>query len=195
MQDNNRSHGQSTRGAGRPYWRDLRSVWYLVVLAIVIAAKWFSATPSHQGPESLAEGIHEVHRVVDGDTLLLTGGARIRLEGIDTPETVKENTPVQAWGPEASQFSKDFVERAGGRVRLTFPLERRDQYNRFLAFVWSGDELLNEELIRAGLARAKLGYNYSSSMKRRFADAQKEAQREGRGIWSVRQPVDNSAGR
>ena len=46
------------------------------------------------------------------------------------------------------------------------------------------DELLNDELVRAGLAHAKLGYNYSSAMKRRFADAQKEAQRDERGIWS-----------
>jgi micrococcal nuclease len=69
-------------------------------------------------------------------------------------------------------------------VRLTFPLERRDQYDRFLAFVWNDGELLNEELVRSGLAHAKLGYNYNSEMKRRFANAQKEAQREGRGIWS-----------
>jgi micrococcal nuclease len=92
-------HYQQTRKRnakrpGRPYWRDLRSVWYLVALAMVIAAKWFYGSSSHQGPESLSEGIHEVRRVVDGDTLLLTTGARIRLEGIDTPETVKANTPV-----------------------------------------------------------------------------------------------------
>jgi micrococcal nuclease len=178
---------QSVPAANRsspPYWRDLRSVWYWIALALAIAAKWYSSSSSHQGHESLQEGVHEVRRVVDGDTLLMTSGARIRLEGIDTPETVKENTPVQPWGPEASQFTKDFVERAGGRVRLTFPLDRRDQYDRFLAFVWNGEELLNDELVRAGLARAKLGYNYSAAMKRRFADAQKEAQREGRGIWS-----------
>jgi micrococcal nuclease len=174
-------------GAGRvrpPYWRDIRSRWFWIVIALAMAARWYAASSTHRGPEALDEGVHEVRRVVDGDTLLLANGARVRLEGIDTPETVKENTPVQRWGPEASQFSKDFVERAGGRVRLTFPLERRDQYDRFLAFVWNGEELLNQELIRAGLAHAKLGYNYSSAMKRRFADAQKEAQREGRGIWS-----------
>jgi micrococcal nuclease len=168
----------------RAYWRDIRSVWYWIALALAIAVTWYSASPHHSGPETLEEGVHEVRRVVDGDTLVMANGARIRLEGIDTPETVKEDTPVEPWGPEASQFTKDFVERAGGRVRLTFPLERRDRYDRFLAFVWNGDELLNDELVRAGLARAKLGYNYSVAMKRRFADAQKEAQREGRGIWS-----------
>ena len=78
-------------------------------------------------------------------------------------------------------------------MRLTFPLERLDKYQRFLAFVWNGDELLNEELVRAGLAHAKLGYNFNSALKRRIADAQKEAQREGRGIWSVGQPFQADA--
>jgi endonuclease YncB( thermonuclease family) len=175
--------------ARRAYWRDIRSAWYWIALAPAIAVTRYFSSPHHAGPESLEEGVHEVRRVVDGDTLMMANGARIRLEGIDTPETVKENTPLEPWRPEASQFTKDFVERAGGRVRLTFPLERRDQYDRFLAFVWNGDELLNDELVRAGLARAKLGYNYGVAMKRRFADAQREAQREGRGIWPAGQTV------
>jgi micrococcal nuclease len=175
--------------ARRAYRRDIRSVWYWIALGLAIAVTWYSAAPHYPGPESLEEGVHEARRVVDGDTLVMANGARIRLEGIDTPETVKENTPVEAWGPEASQFTKDFVARAVGRVRLTFPLEPRDQYDRFLAFVWHVDELLNDELVRAGLARAKLGYNYGVAMKRRFADAQREAQREGRGIWPAGQTV------
>lgn len=195
MKDSDRRTDQNANRPGRPYWRDLRSVWSVIALVVVIAARWFTASPSHSGPESLDEGIHEVRRVVDGDTPLLASGARIRLEGIDTPETVKENTPVQPWGPEASQFTKDFVERAGGRVRLMFPLECFDQYNRFLAFVWNGDELLNDELVRAGLAHAKLGYNYSSAMKRRFAEAQNEAQRDERSIWSHAESEEESTAR
>jgi micrococcal nuclease len=138
----------------------------------------------------LEEGIHEVRRVVDGDTLLLTSGARVRLQGINTPETVEENHPVEAWGPEAGQFTKDFITHAGGRVRLTFSLERRDRYDRFLAFVWNGDTMLNEELVRAGLAQARLDYRYSGTMKRRLAAAQEEAKRTGRGIWSTSPPSD-----
>ena len=70
-------------------------------------------------------------------------------------------------------------------MRLTFGLERRDQHDRFLAFAWNGDVLLNEELIRAGLAEARLDYRYSNTMKRRLAAAQEEAKRAGRGIWST----------
>jgi micrococcal nuclease len=137
-------------------------------------------------PELLEEGIHEVRRVVDGDTLLLTTRARVRLQGIDTPETVREGFAQQPWGPEASQFTKDFVAQAGYRVRLTFGLERKDRHDRFLAFVWHGDRMLNEELVRAGLARARLDYRYSGLMKRRLEKAQNEAKRAGRGLWSAK---------
>jgi micrococcal nuclease len=166
-----------TRGH-RPYWRGYRTQWYWVAITILLVVQWYLLTPpGANGPESLAEGIHQVRRVVDG---------------IDTPETVKEDHPVEPWGPEASRFTKDFVAKAGGRVRLTFGLERRDDYGRFLAFVWNGDVLLNEELVRAGLARARLGYRYTSTMKRRLARAQEEAQHAKRGMWSDTTPAPSS---
>jgi micrococcal nuclease len=116
---------------------------------------------------------------------LLDSGARVRLQGIDTPETVRENAPVERWGPEASAFAKQFVERAGHKVRLTFSLERKDRYDRFLAFVWHGELMLNEELVRAGLAHAQMDYRYSGPMKRRLAAAEREARDRMRGIWST----------
>lgn len=69
----------------------------------------------------------------------------------------------------------------------------KDQYDRFLAFVWNGDVLLNEELVRAGLAQAKLGYRYSGAMKNRLAKAQDDARQARRGIWSKpgREPAEN----
>jgi micrococcal nuclease len=169
----------------RPYWREPRALILWLVGALVVLWRTFVLENVPQGPELLEEGIHAVQRVVDGDTLLLAGGARVRLQGIDTPETVRENWAVEAWGPEASHFTKQFVARAGQRVRLSFGPERKDRHGRFLAFVWSGDVMLNEELVRAGLARARLDYRYSGVMKRRLAKAQDEARRAGRGIWSA----------
>jgi micrococcal nuclease len=170
---------------GNPrYSRGYRALWLWLIVAAVLALRYFSSEPPSPGPVLLVEGLHEVRRVVDGDTLLLESGARVRLQGIDTPETVKEDHPVEPWGPEANDFTKDFVREADGRVRLTFGLERKDRYDRFLAFVWNGEQLLNEELVRAGLARAKLGYRYSGTMKRRLADAQEDARTLKRGIWS-----------
>jgi micrococcal nuclease len=168
----------------RRYWREPRALLFWLVCGIVVIWQAIAGDDPPAGPELLAEGIHEVRRVVDGDTLLLMSGARVRLQGIDTPETVREGFAVEAWGPEASQFSKDFVDRANHRVRLTFSLERKDRHDRFLAFVWDGDVMLNEELVRSGLARARLDYRYSGVMKRRLERAQNEARGAGRGIWS-----------
>ena len=168
----------------RPYWREPRSlaVWAGCALVVVWRVATTSSAPST--PEVLDEGLHEVRRVIDGDTLLLASGARVRLQGIDTPETVREGYAVETWGPQASRFTKDFVAGASKRVRLTFSLERKDRYDRFLAFVWNGDAMLNEELVRAGLAHARLDYRYSGAMKRRLAQAQDEARSARRGLWS-----------
>jgi len=169
----------------RPYWRGYRAHWYWLAIVLVLVVQWIIHPPQAAGPESLAEGLHQVRRVVDGDTLLLESDARVRLQGIDTPETVRENTPVEPWGPEASEFTKDFVRAAGGRLRLTFGEERIDDYGRFLAFAWHGERMLNEELVHAGLARARLDYHYAPAMKRRLERAQQQAQDARRGIWST----------
>jgi micrococcal nuclease len=153
-----------------------------LVAALVGLLYLWQRSPEPSSPDTISEGFYEVQRVIDGDTLQLTNGARVRLIGADTPETVKPNTPVEPWGPEATQFTKDFV--AGGTVRLQMDRERVDKYDRFLAYVWVAEQMLNEELIRNGLARARTGYAFSDAMKTRFRRAEKEARDAGRGVWS-----------
>lgn len=135
-------------------------------------------------PQSLSEGTYRVQRVVDGDTLVLEGGARVRLIGADTPETVKPDHPVEPFGPEAARYTEQFIADARGEVRLQMDRERKDRFDRFLAYVFAGDRMLNEELIREGLATARTEFNYSPSIKRRFRQAEDEARSAGRGIWS-----------
>ena len=138
-------------------------------------------------PDHLPEGVYEVERIVDGDTLILVGGARVRLIGADTPETVKPNHPVEPFGPEATNFTEQFVAEAGGRISLQMDRERKDRFERFLAYVFAGNRMLNEELIRNGLATARTEFNYSYTMKRRFRRAEDEARSDERGIWSIAQ--------
>ncbi len=159
-----------------------KSLLAAVILAALAAIRWWTAELEPPAPESLGEEAYEVQRVVDGDTLLLTNRARVRLIGVDTPETVKPNHPVEPWGPEATEFTRQFV--ADGPIRLQFDRERTDRYGRFLAYVWVGDRMLNEELVRAGLARTEPQYRFARSMKERFRRAEQEAQAAGRGIWS-----------
>ncbi|MHB8899755.1 MAG: thermonuclease family protein [Thermoguttaceae bacterium] len=156
----------------------------LFVLLRVLAPGLWPPPP----PEPLPESTYRVQRVVDGDTLLLEDGVRVRLIGADTPETVKPGQPVEPFGPEATRYTRQFVDDAGGLVRLRMDRERTDRYERLLAYVLAGDRMLNEELIRQGLARARTEFNYSPAMKRRFHLAEDEAKSAGRGIWSSNSP-------
>ncbi len=163
----------------------------IVIVLVLMLLSWWAEPylpqnePATRSPGALNNGEYEVLRVVDGDTLLLRKDRlRVRLQGVDTPETVKEHTAVQKWGPEATAYTERFIDNANERISITVDGEGVDQYGRHLAFVWHDGRLLNEELIAAGLARAKLGYDYSQKMKDRLRVAQSKARREKRGIWS-----------
>lgn len=156
----------------------------MVLLIALALVRWWQSQHETPPPDSLAEGVYAVERVDDGDTLLLVNRARVRLIGVDTPETVKPDWPVERFGPEASEFTRRFVDEAGGMLRLEFDLERTDRYGRFLAYAFGGQRMLNEELIRAGLGRAETGFRYAAAMKTRFRRAEDEARAARRGIWS-----------
>jgi micrococcal nuclease len=154
----------------------------LAAVVLLLAVRAWQQRGRLEPPEFLSEGEHRVERVVDGDTLLLAGGARVRLIGVDSPETVRPDHPVEPWGPEASAFAKKFV--SGGTVRLQFDRERVDRFDRFLAYAFVGDKMLNEELVRHGLARVEHRFHYSQAIERQFDRAEQEARLARRGIWS-----------
>jgi micrococcal nuclease len=126
--------------------------------------------------------LYRVERVVDGDTLLLEGGTRIRLLGVNTPETKHPDRPPEPFGFEAAAFTRRHTE--GRYVKLRFDRERRDRYHRVLAYVYLDDWFLNEELIRAGYSRAETRFPYSGTMKNRFRQAEEQARTERRGRWA-----------
>lgn len=129
-----------------------------------------------------------VERVVDGDTFVIRSPEkeRVRLIGVDTPETVKPDHPVEPFGPEAGALTRQWIE--GRSVVLEFDREKRDKYGRLLAYVWVDGKMLNEELLRQGLGRALLQYNFSAERKELFRRAEAEARAARRGIWSLPQP-------
>lgn len=159
-----------------------RSVWCVVILLALLGYRFLNPTtgPPHVSFDSSAS--HRVQRVVDGDTLLLEGGTRVRLIGVDTPESVKPDHPVEPLGREAAEFTRSQVE--GRNVTLEFDRERRDQYQRILAYVHIDNRLLNEELIRAGFSKAETRFPFDSEKKRRFLKAEKEAREARRGLWA-----------
>ena len=169
--------------------RRIAVVRFATLLVLAALAAWQFYFPADHGPPALPQpgATAFVERAVDGDTLLLADRTRLRLLGVDTPETKRPDWPVEAFGPEAHEFTREHVEKR--HVRLEFDKERRDKYDRVLVYVYVDDWFLNEELIRAGLGRAITNHPYSESMKRRFRAAQKEAQRERRGIWGTRREL------
>lgn len=152
------------------------------------------------GENTTQEGVPDletvkVNRFVDGDTIAVRGASgkwTIRFIGCDTPETVKPKTPVQPFGPEASEHTKKRILEYGGKVTLAADGDRLDRYGRRLAMVYLGEGnpndlvLLNEELIYLGLAKYEPRYKYSREKKNRFRAAEEDAKRNRRGIWSAR---------
>lgn len=164
----------------------------MLVLAALVAARYLRSDAPTAAPSlPLKAGLHRVVRVVDGDTIIVEPDYVVRLIGVNTPETVKPDYPVERFGPEATKFTEQFL--AGGTAQLTFDRERVDRFGRFLAYVSVHRRMLNEELLRAGLARYEPQFRYSGVIKRRFRLAEKEAQEAGLGIWSpdpdARKPV------
>jgi micrococcal nuclease len=85
-----------------------------LILSILLLLFLFSS--------SIAQNLATVKRVVDGDTILLTNGERVRLIGVDTPETKHPEKPIEYFGKEAYQFTKRMVE--GKEVRLEYDQTR-----------------------------------------------------------------------
>jgi micrococcal nuclease len=182
------------RGFRRRSWRRWRIP--LVIAALVLLRlgcdRWRGGRPPSVGG-TLAEGEYQLVRVVDGDTLVVepvetasasdspTGGFAVRLLGVDCPESVHPDRPVEPWALEAARFTREFV--AGGRVWLRFDRRRVDKYQRRLAYVLVHDRLLNEELLRAGLARTMIYPGDSETIARRLRAAEQEARRNRRGLW------------
>jgi micrococcal nuclease len=127
----------------------------------------------------------EVTRVVDGDTIevSLDGETEdVRYIGVDTPETVAPDEPVECFGHRASETNADLVE--GETVTLVFDRELRDEYGRLLAYVYLGDQLVNAELVRRGLART-LEIAPNTSKASRLDRLAARAGRAGRGLWGA----------
>ena len=91
----------------------------------------------------------QVARVVDGDTIVLSGGRRVRYIGIDTSEVGARR---EHYGPEAGDFNASLVQ--GQTVHLEKGVSEVDRFGRLLRFVYADGILVNAELVREGYARA-----------------------------------------
>lgn len=165
----------------------MRTQTRIVVLAAAssLAAACASPTPG-SGPPADGDGV--VTHVVDGDTLdVRVGGAeeRIRLIGVDTPESVAPNRPVQCYGAEASAYLASLVPE-GTAVRLERDAVARDQFGRLLAYVYRAEDdlLVNLALVEQGYADA-VTYGDNEALYSELVAAEAAARDGGRGLWGV----------
>ncbi len=137
--------------------------------------------------ESLAPNA-TVDRVVDGDTIVadINGTReRVRLLGIDTPESVAETRPDQCYGVEASDYLKALLPK-GTEITLIRDQEARDQYDRLLAYVVRSDDQLfvNLDLLQQGYAGVLI-YSPNDHYEALFTEAENAAIRGDVGLWGV----------
>jgi micrococcal nuclease len=152
-----------------------------------VPARPFGATGSSAGapaPDATSPGTDLAWRfclrVIDGDTIVLDGNERVRLIGVDTPETVHPRKSVEYFGREASAFTHRLVE--GRRVRLEYDQDLRDRYGRTLAYVFLEDgRLVNAEIIRQGFGFAYTKYAFRRMEE--FRACEREARATERGLW------------
>ena len=122
-------------------------------------------------------------RAIDGDTIIVDIAGvkeRVRLIGVDTPETKHPRKPVQHFGKEAYNFTWRMAE--GKKVRLEFDQNQRDKYKRLLAYVYLEDgTFLNAEIVKQGYGHAytKFPFKYMHE----FRQYEREARMRKRGLW------------
>jgi micrococcal nuclease len=130
-----------------------------------------------------------VERVIDGDTIVVRVDGReehVRYIGMDTPETVKPNTPVQCYGPAAHDLNARLLGAGGTAVTLRFDRELRDRYGRLLAYVYRDSDglLVNAQLVRDGAART-LTIAPNTAHAAELAQLQSSARTAARGLWGA----------
>lgn len=154
------------------------SILLVLILALAQAA-WALTSPV-------------VTRVVDGDTIIVSGVGSVRLIGVDTPETVDPRKPVQFFGAEASAYTRTTAQ--GKQVRLEYDTQRTDKYGRTLAYVYLPDGvLLNAEIIRQGYGHAYTVFPFR--YLEQFRQYEREAREAQRGLWATTNvaPVEATA--
>jgi len=153
----------------------MRMKWVVVIWLLLV-------------PQVLCE---RVERVIDGDTILLENGEKVRLIGIDAPEYYKltdkekfglDEDYLYEWGVKAKLYLEDRILNKD--VSLKYDREKRDCYGRLLAYVYLDHEMINRTMIKEGYARSTPEFEFK--YREEFIELEKEAKKERKGMWHKR---------
>lgn len=155
------------------------SIALLAVLSLLFGCMAQNASEGGRADENISAYIE---KVVDGDTVDATiSGKRkqIRLIGVDAPELGQK-----PWGKRSRKFLEDLIAASGWQVRIEYDVEKRDKFDRILAYLWTRDgKMINEEMLINGYA---VLFTFPPNVKHveRLRAAQVIARENKRGIWS-----------
>lgn len=167
-------------------------MWLIPAVALLIAGCDPVKNPTEPAVTTISPGTveanAEVEFVIDGDTIdvFIDGREeRVRLIGIDTPETKKPNTPIECFGPEATSFTESLLP-VGTPVRLERDIVNRDDFGRLLAYVYRAEDgiFVNYEVLRQGFG-TPLSIAPNTTHIDLFVDAARAAEANDVGIWSA----------
>ncbi len=151
----------------------------LVIIIILIAYNLFTGNDVPENFENMEKTV--VERVVDGDTVVISGGERVRMIGINTPESVKEAGEVEYYGDEASKYSKNKLE--GKMVYLEKDVSNKDDYDRLLRYIYLEDgTFYNELIVKEGYAFAR-SYPPDIKYNEILHEAEIYARENNLGLW------------
>ncbi len=174
-------------------WVGLLIVFMLTALSVAQQLGWVGAR------EVVVEnqpGLYSVSRFVDGDTIAVNMNGKtekIRMIGVDTPETHKPNTPVQCYGPAAAAYTKKSL--TGKKFRLVSDSKStdRDRYDRLLRYLILTDGTnFNQKLIEQGYGFYYPYFPFTKSDE--FAASQELAKAANHGLWGNCKPTPTNGG-
>lgn len=167
----------------------IKNKYIAITLLALLALGSFYFNEVHLSNKETALDVNITYKhakCVDGDTFKLDKRT-VRMLAIDTPETVKPNTPVQAFGPEASKLTCNLLSKANNISLKQDKGNTHDQYDRTLAWVYADDVFIQEELLKKGYAKIKFVDNKTidQSILKKLKKAENYAKSNKLGIWSL----------
>lgn len=159
------------------------------IIALLVTFWLFGSDFARHGAYSIQEEraanssgeVAVVSRVIDGDTIELKDGRRVRYIGIDTPELDYKNSQHDCYGAKARERNQDLVE--GKEVHLVRDVSETDKYDRLLRYVYAGDIFVNKVLVREGYARV-IAIKPDTELYGALKEVEEDAKSQQRGMWA-----------
>ena len=156
----------------------------VIIITILIIAFLFMfylfKQPIHETGLNYFKGPYKISFVIDGDTIVIDTGEKVRLIGIDAPEIHHPTLPVQRFGPEAADYLKIFAEKKECMLEFE-PGNTSDIHGRLVAYVYVNNILVNAKMLKLGYAYVYTSFHFKRLNE--FVAIEKQARESKLGLW------------